>query len=133
MKTTVEERTGGNVAYLEGEDVEDPFFERNNTARTTVQSGFEHFWNDDNRFNLKNSFSFFDREIQTGDYVFAGNQFASYNEASVVLGTDKMEWIGGLNLWVDSFEQDVLTDAPVVDYEHFTYGAFVQNNWCANE
>lgn len=114
VNTTVEERTGGNIDYLEGEEVEDPFFERNNTARTTLQSGFEHSWNENNRFNLKNSFSFFDREIETGDYIFAGKQFASYNEASVVFGTDKMEWVGGLNLWVDRFEQEVLNDAPVV-------------------
>ena len=39
VNTTVEERTGGNIDYLEGEEVEDPFFERNNTARTTLQSG----------------------------------------------------------------------------------------------
>lgn len=131
VNTTVEERTGGNIDYLKGEEVEDPFFERNNTARTTLQSGLEHFWNGNNRFNLKNSFSFFDREIETDDYTFAGNQFASYNEASVVLGTNAMEWIGGLNLWIDIFEQDAITETPVVDYEHYTYGAFVQNNWNA--
>ncbi len=133
VNTTVEERTGGNMNYLEGDDVEDPYFERNNTARTTLQSGLEHSWNDGNRFNLKNSFSFFDREIETGDYTFAGKQFASYNEASIVLGTEDMEWIGGLNLWIDRFDQDELFDAPVVDYGHYTYGAFIQNNWRAND
>ena len=132
VNKTVEERTGGNIDFLEGEDVEDPFFEKNSTNRTTLQSGLEHFWNGNNRLNLKTSFSFFDREIETGDFTFAGNQLASYNEASVVFGSEKMEWIGGVNLWVDRFEQDVLTDAPVVDYEHLTYGAFIQNNWSAS-
>lgn len=133
VNTTVEERTGGNIDYLEGEDVNDPYFERNNTARTTLQSGFEYAWQTGNRFNLKNSFSFFDREIATGDYAFSGKQFASYNEASVVLDAGNMEWIGGLNLWVDRFEQDMISETPVVDYEHLTYGVFVQNNWSASE
>jgi len=133
VNTTVEERTGGNIDFLEGEDVEDPFFEKNSTNRTTLQSGLEHFWNGNNRLNLKTSFSFFEREIETGDFTFAGNQLASYNEASVVIGSEDMEWIGGVNLWVDRFDQDILTDAPVVDYEHLTYGAFVQNNWNAND
>jgi len=129
LNITEEERTGGNVDFLKGEKVEEPYFERNKTSRTTLQSGFEHAWNEVNRFNLKNSFSFFDRTIETRDYAFAGNQFASYNEASINLSSEKMEWIGGLNLWIDRFEQDVLSNNPVVDYQHFTYGIFIQNNW----
>ncbi|MFV8224314.1 TonB-dependent receptor [Christiangramia aquimixticola] len=131
VNTTVEERTGGDIEYIEGEDVEDPFFEKNSTNRTTLQSGLEHNWNENNRLNLKTSFSFFDRKIETGDYAFSGNQFASYNEASVIFGSKQMEWIGGLNLWIDKFDQDKLSNDPVVDYAHFTYGAFVQNNWYA--
>lgn len=133
VNTTVEERTGGNIAYLEGEQVGNPYFERNNTARTTLQSGFEHYWQSGTRFNLKNSFSFFDRKIEIPDYRFSGNQFASYNEASVALGNEEMEWIGGLNLWVDSFDQENPGETPVVDYQHITYGAFLQNNWKASE
>ncbi|UJH92474.1 TonB-dependent receptor [Antarcticibacterium sp. 1MA-6-2] len=106
VNTTVEERTGGNVDYIEGNAVSNPYFEQNNTNRVTLQSGFGHELLNGDWLEIKNSFSFFDREIQTPGYRFAGNQFASYNEATYRFGNTDMEWIGGLNLWVDRFDQE---------------------------
>lgn len=132
VNATAEERTGGNMDYIEGNDVDDPYFEQNNTNRITLQSGFDHMLTGGQMLVIKNSFSLFDREIQIPDYRFSGNQFASFNEATLSFGNENMEWIGGLNLWVDRFEQEDENTRPV-DYEHITYGAFLQNTWKANE
>lgn len=134
VNTVIEERTGGNVAFIEGDqNVENPYFEKNKTRRITTRAGFDHEFTNGSFFNFKNSFSFFDREIGIPDYVFSGDQFASFNEATYTVGTGASEWIAGANLWIDRFTQERLSSAPVVDYNHVTYGAFVQNNWDASD
>lgn len=133
VNATMEERTGGNIDWLNGEPVTDPYFERNKTKRYTLQAGLEHNWDDNKRLNFKHSLSLFDRSLETGDFKFAGNQLASYNEISLNMGRATSEWIAGVNLWVDRFDQDQLYDLPVVDYEHYTYGLFLQNNWTASD
>ena len=130
VNNTVEERTGGNIEYIKGEaNVSNPYFEKNNTNRLTTRAELEKWFENGSGLNIKNSFSFFDRTIEIPDYRFAGDQFASFNEASYTFGTEKVEWIGGLNLWIDKFTQEEGSTARPVDYNHVTYGAFVQNNW----
>ncbi|MGM1056827.1 MAG: TonB-dependent receptor [Bacteroidota bacterium] len=129
VSTVVEERTGGNMKFIKGEDVEDPYFERNNTDRITTRAGFSTLFEDNSFLNLKNSFSFFERTIEIPDYRFSGKQFASFNEASYNFGDSNLEWVAGLNLWVDKFDEQARQGFPAVDYNHLTYGAFLQNNW----
>jgi iron complex outermembrane receptor protein len=133
VNAVVEERTGGNIDFVKGEVVEDPFFERNNTERVTTRAGFNTLLADGSYISIKNSFSFFERKIEIPDFVFAGNQFASFNEATYNFGADDMQWVSGLNLWIDRFDQDEANGSAPVDYNHITYGAFIQNNWKANE
>ncbi len=130
VNTTVEERTGGNIDFIKGEgNVTNPYFERNNTDRITTRAGFDKRYENGSFLNIKNSFSFFERSIKIPDYNFSGDQFASFNEASYTFGDSKMEWITGLNLWVDKFTQAEGSNTQPVDYNHLTYGAFIQNNW----
>lgn len=129
VNTVIEERTGGNIDYIEGESVQDPYFERNTTERITTRAGFDQYYEDGSYLNVKNSFSFFERKIEIPDFVFSGDQFASFNEIAYNFGSRELEWVGGLNLNVDSFEEDPNPDSQVVDYNHITYGAFLQNNW----
>ncbi|QED37723.1 TonB-dependent receptor [Antarcticibacterium arcticum] len=134
VNTTVEERTGGNIDFIENKgNVSNPYFEKNNTNRITTRAGFDKQLANGNLLSLKNSFSFFERSIEVPNYVFSGDQFASFSEASYSFGSTEMEWIAGLNLWVDKFTQAGEDTARPVDYNHLTYGAFLQNNWKASE
>ena len=130
VNVVLEERTGGNIEFIENDGgVEDPYFEKNETQRITTRAGYEQTFENGNRLNIKNSFSFFERKIQIPDYKFSGDQFASFNEVTYSFGDRDFEWIAGANLWVDSFDEDENPDSQQVDYEHLTYGAFLQNNW----
>jgi iron complex outermembrane receptor protein len=60
-------------------------------------------------------------------------QVSSFSEASYNHKTEKTEWITGLNLWTDKFNQNQFGNAKVVDYTHSTFGAFVQNTLNATE
>lgn len=129
VSTVIEERTGGNIAFLEGEDVTDPYFERNNTDRITTRAGYSEVFENGSSLSVKNSFSFFERKIEIPDYTFSGDQLASFSEIAYNFGSLELEWIAGLNIVSDRFEQEPLQNTEVVDYNHITYGAFLQNNW----
>ncbi|MHA6279889.1 TonB-dependent receptor [Salinimicrobium sp. CAU 1759] len=129
VNTVIEERTGGNIAFLEGEDVTDPYFERNDTERITTRAGYTQLFENGNSLTVKNSFSFFERKIDIPDFTFSGNQLASFSEIAYNFGDMDLEWVAGLNIVSDKFTQDPLETPEVVDYNHITYGAFLQNNW----
>jgi iron complex outermembrane receptor protein len=131
---TVEDRTGGDMQYLEGngDDIHS-YFEKNNTKRFSTQLGIDHLATDSAVFRLKNSFSYYDRKIEIPDFAFSGIQFSSFTEATYAIKRKNHEWIAGLNLWTERFSQDKTNTASVVDYNHTTIGAFVQNSWTASE
>jgi len=67
-----ENRLGGNLDFIKGESVADPYFESNETERFSTQLSFNHSIDERNRFEVKNSFSFYDRSIQIPDFTLAG-------------------------------------------------------------
>ena len=134
VNAVIEERVGGNIDFIEGDNgVEDPYFENNKTRRITTRAGYEQSFENGSNLNIKNSLSFFERKIRIPDFVFSGDQFASFNEITYGFGERDSEWIAGVNLWVDSFKEDENPDSRGVDYEHLTYGAFLQHNWTVSD
>ncbi|MDX1544982.1 MAG: TonB-dependent receptor [Christiangramia sp.] len=134
VNAVIEERTGGNIEFIENNGgVEDPYFEQNNTRRITTRAGYDQKFENGSSLNIKNSLSFFERKIRIPDFQFSGDQFASYNEITYGFGDRDSEWIAGANLWVDSFKEDQNPDSQGVDYNHLTYGVFLQNNWQATK
>lgn len=134
FNSTIENRTGGDMQYIDGKgDDIHSYFEKNQTRRFSTQLGIDHQVNDSAVFRLKNSFSYYDRSIEIPDFIFSGVQFSSFTEASFVAKRKSHEWIFGLNLWTDRFNQEITGTAKVVDYNHTTFGAFVQNTWTASD
>ena len=131
---TIEDRTGGDMLYIEGKgDDIHSYFEKNETKRFSTQFGIDHQVTDSTVFRLKNSFSYYDRKIEIPDFIFSGVQFSSFTEATYAINRKNQEWIVGLNLWTERFSQDKTNTASVVDYNHTTMGAFVQNSWTASD
>src|SRR5690606_7847786 len=93
VNTVIEERTGGNIAFLEGEEVTNPYFERNKTERITTRAGYTQLYENGNSLNIKNSFSFFERKIEIPGYTFSGDQLASFSEIAYNFGSEDLEWI----------------------------------------
>ncbi len=134
LNSTFEERTGGDIRYIENQgDNVHSYFEKNKTTRVSTQSGFEHQINDQSKWALKNSISFYDRTIGIPSFRFSGVQWSSFSEAVFDHKGERSEWITGLNLWTDQFSQDNAGASGAVDYNHTTFGTFVQNTWNANE
>jgi iron complex outermembrane receptor protein len=130
VNSTIEERTGGDIDFIQGEaDAGPSYFEKNETSRFSTQASFDHAFNPGTSFNIKNSLSYYDRSIGLPDYLFSGLQLSSFSEASLRINRDKSEWIAGLNVLTDRFEEDKVSPVANRDYNYTTVGLFAQNNW----
>lgn len=134
INTTIEERIGGDIKYIEnkGDEIHN-YFEKNNTNRYSAQLGLDHTLNATSKLSFKTSLSYYDRAIEIPDFKFSGVQLASFSEATYNHKVENSEWIAGLNLWTDQFDQDKLDNSKVVDYQYTTVGGFVQNTWNVTE
>lgn len=134
FNTTIEERIGGDIKYIEnnGDDIHS-YFEKNKTNRYSTKLGLDHQINDNSKLSFKNSLSYYDRTIEIPSYKFSGIQVSSFSEATYNHTGNNSEWITGLNLWTDKFNQNKFETSKVVDYNYTTFGGFVQNTWNATE
>ncbi len=134
VNTTIEDRIGGDIKYIKNEaNSTNSFFEKNTTNRISSQFGLDHRINEQSKISFKNSISYYDRSIEIPSFKFSGVQVSSFSEASYNHKTERTEWITGLNLWTDKFNQNQFGNSKLVDYTHSTFGAFVQNTWNASE
>lgn len=132
VNTTLENRLGGNMDYINGKN-EAGYFERNKTQRYSTQLQFDHRFDEKSSLQLKNSFSYFNREISIPNYRFDGIQNASFSELNYNHHDFNLEWVAGLNLWTESFREKKKDILSRRDYQQHTLGGFVQNNWRATD
>ena len=134
LNSTFENRIGGDVKYIENKgDSIHSYFENNKTSRFSTQLGLQHKVNSKTLLTFKNSVSYYDRTIEIPNYIFSGVQLSSFSEVNYKHIDEKSEWITGLNLWTNKFNQNKLDTSKVVDYTHSTIGVFIQNTWNASE
>jgi iron complex outermembrane receptor protein len=129
---STEERTGGDLNYIKGNNA-GGFFETNNSDRFSTQFQFQHHFGKCSHITVKNSFNHFRRNISSPSYDFRGIQNGTFTEAMYAYHGDVSEWIAGLNLLTDDFKEERLTGTPLRNYQQLTAGVFVQNNWKLNE
>ena len=129
INSSIEDRTGGDLHYIEGDgDAEHSFFEQNKSDRISSQLSLDHQIKPGLQLNIRNSLSYFNRELSLPGYQFLGSQYGTFSEATMSAKNEKAEWVAGLNLWTDQFKEDRQTAVPLRDYMQTTFGAFVQNN-----
>jgi iron complex outermembrane receptor protein len=134
LNSTLENRTGGDIEFIEGKgDNSHTYFEENKTRRFSSQLSINHDFNDKSTLAVKNSLSYYDRGITTPVSHFSGIQYSSFSEVNYSHTNEKSEWIGGLNLWTDKFSEKEIDSTLAVDYNHTTLGGFIQNTWSATK
>ena len=135
INTAFEDRLGGDLQVIEGKaDTLHTFTEQNLSKRASTQLHFEHRFHKGGLLTLRNSVSYFDRNISVPNYGFQGQQIASFSEATWTKETEKTDWIVGANLFTDDFTENISqsTTQPR-SYSYLTTGAFGQNNWNISE
>jgi outer membrane receptor for ferrienterochelin and colicins len=134
INTTVENRIGGDLHYIKGNgNAQHNYFEENKTGRYSTQVTLNHQLNAQQQLTFKNSISYYDRTINLPGYQFSGAQTSTYTEGNYAYNGTKTDWVAGLNLLTDHFNEDVNSSFPVRSYSHNTLGGFVQNIWNATE
>jgi len=129
INTTIENRLGGNMLYIQGKgDNTNKYFEENKTQRYSTQFVLDHIINENSSFQIKNSVSYFNRNTTIPNYEFDGTQTATFTEANYTNSTENSEWIAGVNLWTDNFKEKQITAFQLRDYNQTTFGAFIQNS-----
>jgi len=132
VNTSFENRTGGDIQYIEGKgDNIHRYFEKNKSNRFSTQFSFEHEFNANSSLTVKSSANNFNRTITIPDYTFDGKQWSTYSEVSYNNNQEKMDWVAGLNVYTDNFKEYPSNDFPKRNYDQHTIGGFVQNTWKA--
>ena len=134
LNAMFEDRLGGDIEYIKGNGNDThSYFEKNKTQRHSTQLTFEHKFGEKDRIDFKNSVTYFNRNIGVPTYTFEGTQVSTFSELTYTRTNQKTEWVAGLNLWTDKFDEKKLSDFQLRDYNQTTMGAFVQNNWEATK
>lgn len=121
-------REGGNIDLIKGDVLQaSQYFERNDTDRFSTQLQLTHVFDESLGMEIKNTVSYFEREISIPNFTFSGTQFSSFSEVNMSRISENMEWIAGLNLWTESFKQEAPDGNNQLDFDETTVGIFAQN------
>ncbi len=118
-----DDRKGGDIATIEdGQNGIGQYTEENLSNRLSSQAVFETRLDSVQLIKVKNSISFFDRNLEIPDLTFEGKQWNSFTEATYQKQGSRADWVLGANLYTTSFDEDSQTLER--DQDDITYGLF---------
>ena len=119
---------GGDMQVIAGRpDINHVYFEQNKTLRNTSTFEFDRKYQGKNNFKIKQSLSFFDRNIDIPNYNFSGLSTNSFTDASYLFQKQTHTIIAGINAVYDKFkETNSLSDQNT---QSFTSGIYLQDTW----
>ncbi|MFC2123502.1 TonB-dependent receptor plug domain-containing protein [Bacteroidota bacterium] len=133
LNYTADKRTGGDMMVIkEGQDGTHAFFEKNISNR---YSSMLHFENRNNKrtISIKNSLSYFERDLKLSSYGFGGNQISGFSEFMYNLHKSEIsDWSFGANYYTESFKESPDTLSNRRNYSYHTLGSFIQNTSTLN-
>lgn len=120
-----ENRLGGNMDYIKGQNSTD-YFEANDSQRLYTRLGLTHQFGNAVELSFKNSNSWYDRSLETRDNKFAGAQFSTFTELSLSSDVNEGSWVLGANAITEKFDQDPSNVGYNHDYSENVFGVFGQ-------
>ena len=131
---TIDNRKGGDMQVIEyNADTLHKYFEENISNRISSQLNFDKQFKNDKSLTIKNSISYFDREINQTTSTFKGNQISSYSEIAYVFKISKHHFVLGANFLTEKFTEDSTTSHLQRNYNYNTSGIFLQDDWKPTE
>lgn len=126
LSVVKEDRLGGDMSYIAGDRSQPAYFEDSSTLRLSSQVEYSQVLDSGSELVLRNSISHFDRELLVPGFEFSGSQLSSFSEAHLIGSSSALDWVVGLNLWTEEFDQDSGVEAMQIDHDQQTVGAFAQ-------
>lgn len=124
-----EERLGGDMDYIAGDRSRPAYFEDSATRRLSSQLQYSRQLAGGNELVIRNSISRFRRALRVPGFDFGGTQLSSFSEAHLVGSAGTFDWVAGVNLWTEEFDQDAGAQSARLDYDQRTVGVFTQGAW----
>ncbi|MGC8804052.1 MAG: TonB-dependent receptor plug domain-containing protein, partial [Bacteroidales bacterium] len=130
LNSTVEDRIGGDIQFIQGKsDSIHSYFEKNKTQRYSTQLFLNHKFDNRNSINFRSSVNYFERTITIPNYLFDGIQIGSFSEINFISVGEKAEWIAGVNLVTEQFYENIPDTFLTRDNKQYIYGVFLQHSW----
>lgn len=127
---TFDNRKGGDMQVLKNKaDNLHKYFEENISNRVSTQLEFNKEFAEDKTLTIKNSIAFFSRGITQNASVFKGNQTSGFSEIAYTGKRAKHVVVIGFNINSEKFTEDSTKSHLKRDYNYFTTGIFVQDDW----
>ncbi|MEP5340218.1 MAG: TonB-dependent receptor [Algibacter sp.] len=133
LNGTYDNRIGGDITKIEnGENGIHQYTEENISKRLSSQAVYKTQIDSISSLNIKNSVSFFDRNLTIPDFNFEGKQVNTFTEVTYQKETPKADWIFGANLYTSNFDEN--DNATLQrDQKDITYGGFANNIYDLSE
>ena len=124
-----EDRIGGSMDYIEARDLDSAYFERIETDRFSTQFEYKTKNQAGNEFVIRNSVNRYRQDLGVPSHSFSGTQVSSFTEAHLLGSIEAMDWVVGLNLWTENFDENKITSPSNIDFDSRTFGAFAQGTF----
>ena len=133
LNGTYDDRIGGDITKIEsGENGIHQYTEENISKRLSSQAVYKTQIDSISSLNIKNSVSFFDRNLTIPDFNFDGKQTNTFTEITYQRETSRADWIFGANLYTSNFDEN--DNATLQrDQKDITYGMFANNIYDLSE
>ncbi|MBK9164592.1 MAG: TonB-dependent receptor [Acidobacteria bacterium] len=127
--TTYQNRKGGDMSVIRGNiGPQNIYFEKNVSVRNVTTANFTRELAKGRRFVAKQSIAFFDRDLKTPGYNFAGTQLNSYTDIAFFAPVKNHALVFGFTAAFDRFDEaNALPDAAERDELRASFGGFVQD------
>jgi len=123
---TFDKREGGDIiAIRDGANGIHQYSEENTSTRISTQAVYEKEFSKDKSLQIKNSVSYFDRDLVTPNLLFSGRQWDVFAEANYTIQKEKSDWIFGGNFYSNSFKEK--DNSTPRNQDNITFGAFANN------
>ncbi|MCX6352300.1 MAG: TonB-dependent receptor [Bacteroidetes bacterium] len=123
-------RKGGDINVINNKtDSLHTYFELNKTRRNIATAQFHQFFNGKNALTIKTSFSYYQRSITLSNYLFKGDNYNTFVDASYAHNLPNQTIIVGGSIIYDKFLQ---TDSVVLNKKNYTTqttGIYAQHTW----
>jgi len=124
-----ENRKGGDMQVIKSKrDNQHQYFVANRSYRHTIDANWENKINNTDRFTLKGTASWFDREIETNVFGMKATQLSWFTEASYLKKGKNNDFVAGINFTGEQFRRKLPDSTQINNYTNSNIGLFVQND-----
>ena len=134
LTSSYDNRIGGDIRSIRsGTDSIHTFIQKEKTFRNTFDANYTNPVNAKNLITVKSAASVFQRSVDYSGFIFDGTQNSTYSEINDFIKLIKHNIVVGTNFTSESFIKNESDSVLFNNYNYYTIGTFVQDDWQIHE